>query len=88
MCCSRAGPEAAKPSALDKAVQSATRSAASSVGRAVANEVTRAVFGTSSGASILLNLLLRHPGFVRGAIVHEPLFEALIRTNGPAPVPT
>jgi pimeloyl-ACP methyl ester carboxylesterase len=31
-----------------------------------------AVFGTSGGAVILLNLLLRHPEVVRGAIVHEP----------------
>lgn len=31
-----------------------------------------AVFGTSAGAVILLNLLLRHPEALRGAIVHEP----------------
>ncbi len=31
-----------------------------------------AVFGTSGGAVILLNLLLRHPEVLRGAIVHEP----------------
>jgi pimeloyl-ACP methyl ester carboxylesterase len=31
-----------------------------------------AVFGTSGGAVILLNLLLRHPEALRGAIVHEP----------------
>ena len=31
-----------------------------------------AVFGTSGGAVILLNLLLRHPDVLRGAIVHEP----------------
>lgn len=43
--------EAAKPSALDRAVQSATRSAASSVGRQVANELGRAVFGGSSRRS-------------------------------------
>lgn len=30
------------------------------------------VFGTSGGAVILLNLLLRHPEVLRGAIVHEP----------------
>jgi pimeloyl-ACP methyl ester carboxylesterase len=29
-------------------------------------------FGTSGGAVILLNLLLRHPEVLRGAIVHEP----------------
>ncbi|MFY9351385.1 helicase HerA-like domain-containing protein [Sphingobium sp.] len=40
--------EAAKPSALDRAVQSATRAAGSSVGRQVANELGRAVFGGSS----------------------------------------
>jgi len=31
-----------------------------------------AVFGTSGGAVILLNLLLRHPEVLRGAMVHEP----------------
>ena len=31
-----------------------------------------AVFGTSAGAVILLNLLTRHPEVLRGAIVHEP----------------
>ncbi len=31
-----------------------------------------AVFGTSGGAVILLNALLRHPNVLRGAIVHEP----------------
>lgn len=30
------------------------------------------VFGTSGGAVILLNLLLRHPEVLRGALVHEP----------------
>lgn len=30
------------------------------------------IFGTSGGALILLNLLLRHPEVVRGALVHEP----------------
>ncbi|MER3405239.1 MAG: alpha/beta hydrolase, partial [Chloroflexota bacterium] len=30
------------------------------------------VFGTSAGAVILLNLLVRHPDMLRGAIVHEP----------------
>ncbi|MGE4322336.1 MAG: helicase HerA-like domain-containing protein [Sphingobium sp.] len=43
--------EAAKPSALDKAVQSATRAAGSSIGRQVANELGRAVFGGSSRKS-------------------------------------
>ena len=31
-----------------------------------------AVVGTSSGAVIALNLLLRHPDVLRGALVHEP----------------
>jgi pimeloyl-ACP methyl ester carboxylesterase len=31
-----------------------------------------AAVGTSSGALILLNLLLRHPDVLRGALVHEP----------------
>lgn len=31
-----------------------------------------AIFGTSGGAIILLNLLVRHPEVVRGAILHEP----------------
>jgi pimeloyl-ACP methyl ester carboxylesterase len=31
-----------------------------------------AVFGTSGGAVILLNLLLRQPQVLRGALVHEP----------------
>ena len=30
------------------------------------------VFGTSGGGVILLNLLLRHPEVLRGALVHEP----------------
>lgn len=30
------------------------------------------IFGTSAGAVILLNLMLRHRGVLRGAIVHEP----------------
>lgn len=30
------------------------------------------VFGTSGGALILLNMLLRHPEALRGALVHEP----------------
>jgi pimeloyl-ACP methyl ester carboxylesterase len=37
-----------------------------------------AAFGTSGGGVILLNLLLRHPDLLRGAIVHEPaLFSVL-----------
>lgn len=34
--------------------------------------VPAAVFGTSSGASIALSLVLQHPAAVRGAVVHEP----------------
>ncbi|HEX7853143.1 MAG TPA: helicase HerA-like domain-containing protein [Sphingobium sp.] len=52
--------EAAKPGALEKAVQSATRSAASSVGRQVANELGKAVFGSSrksSGGGIVGSLM-------------------------------
>ena len=53
--------EAAKPSALEKAVQSATRAAGSSVGRQVANELGKAVFGgsrrKSSGGGIAGNLV-------------------------------
>lgn len=30
------------------------------------------VFGTSLGAVILLNMMMRHPDVLRGAIVHEP----------------
>lgn len=30
------------------------------------------VFGTSMGAVILLNMMLRHPDMLRGAIIHEP----------------
>jgi pimeloyl-ACP methyl ester carboxylesterase len=35
-----------------------------------------AVFGTSGGAIIGLNLLIRHPELVRGAILHEPSMNA------------
>ena len=31
-----------------------------------------AVFGTSSGGTFALCLLIRHPGAVRGTILHEP----------------
>jgi pimeloyl-ACP methyl ester carboxylesterase len=37
-----------------------------------------AIFGTSGGAIILLNLLSRHPDVVRGAIVHEPPLVGLL----------
>jgi pimeloyl-ACP methyl ester carboxylesterase len=36
-----------------------------------------AVFGTSSGGNFALCLLVRHPGWVRGAILHEPGLYAL-----------
>jgi pimeloyl-ACP methyl ester carboxylesterase len=36
-----------------------------------------AVFGTSSGGNFTLGLLIRHPGWVRGAIFHEPGLYAL-----------
>jgi pimeloyl-ACP methyl ester carboxylesterase len=39
------------------------------------------VFGTSGGAVILLDLLLRRPDVVRGAIVHEPPIVA-VTSNG------
>lgn len=37
-----------------------------------------AIFGTSGGAIILLDLLSRHPDIVRGAIVHEPPLVSLL----------
>jgi pimeloyl-ACP methyl ester carboxylesterase len=37
-----------------------------------------AVFGTSSGGNFALCLLIRHPGWVRGAILHEPGLYALV----------
>jgi pimeloyl-ACP methyl ester carboxylesterase len=37
-----------------------------------------AVFGTSSGGTFALCLLVRHPGAVRGAILHEPGLYALV----------
>jgi pimeloyl-ACP methyl ester carboxylesterase len=37
-----------------------------------------AVFGTSSGGTFALCLLVRHPGMVRGAILHEPGLYALV----------
>lgn len=41
-----------------------------------------AVFGTSSGGVCALGLMLRHPGAVRGAILHEPsLYSALRRAQ-------
>jgi pimeloyl-ACP methyl ester carboxylesterase len=37
-----------------------------------------AVFGTSSGGNFALCLMVRHPGWVRGAILHEPGLYALV----------
>ena len=37
-----------------------------------------AVFGTSSGGTFALCLLVRHPAWVRGAILHEPGLYALV----------
>jgi pimeloyl-ACP methyl ester carboxylesterase len=37
-----------------------------------------AIFGTSSGGNFALCLMLRHPGSVRGAILHEPGLYALV----------
>jgi pimeloyl-ACP methyl ester carboxylesterase len=37
-----------------------------------------AVFGTSSGGVFALCLIVRHPGWVRGAILHEPGVYALV----------
>jgi pimeloyl-ACP methyl ester carboxylesterase len=37
-----------------------------------------AIFGTSAGGNFALGLLVRHPGCVRGAILHEPGLYALV----------
>ena len=37
-----------------------------------------ALFGTSSGGNFALCLMVRHPGWVRGAILHEPGLYALL----------
>jgi pimeloyl-ACP methyl ester carboxylesterase len=37
-----------------------------------------AVFSTSSGGNFALCLMIRHPGSVRGAILHEPALYALV----------
>lgn len=36
------------------------------------------VFGTSAGANILANLMLRHPELLRGAVFHEPVFPSVV----------
>lgn len=38
-----------------------------------------AVFGTSLGANIALELLIRHPGVVRAAVLHEPTLATVSR---------
>lgn len=37
------------------------------------------VFGTSSGGVLALGLAIRHPGAVRGAILHEPTLYSVLR---------
>jgi pimeloyl-ACP methyl ester carboxylesterase len=37
-----------------------------------------AIFGTSAGGNFALCLLVRHPGWVRGAVLHEPGLYALV----------
>jgi pimeloyl-ACP methyl ester carboxylesterase len=37
-----------------------------------------AIFGTSSGGNFALCLMVRHPGSVRGAVLHEPGLYALV----------
>lgn len=44
--------------------------------------VSATAFGTSGGAVILLNLLLRHPEVLRGAIVHEPPLVPVLSNAG------
>ena len=44
------------------------------------------VFGTSGGAEVALELLARHPGVVRGAIIHEPPLIALLPPSDPDPL--
>ena len=42
------------------------------------SERSRGGFGTSSGGTFALCLLVRHPENVRGAILHEPGLYALV----------
>ena len=46
-----------------------------------------AVFGTSSGGNFALRMLTRHPGVVRGAILHEPAVYALLDDFGAVRLP-
>jgi pimeloyl-ACP methyl ester carboxylesterase len=41
------------------------------------------VFGTSAGASIAANLVIRHPAVLRGVVFHEPVFRSGV-TNAAA----
>jgi pimeloyl-ACP methyl ester carboxylesterase len=45
------------------------------------------VFGTSGGGTFALCLMIRHPGCVRGAILHEPMLYALVDNLDAVPVP-
>lgn len=47
-----------------------------------------AVFGTSSGAIIGLDLVIRHPEVVRGAILHEPPLMSVLAHPGEVMEPT
>jgi pimeloyl-ACP methyl ester carboxylesterase len=44
------------------------------------------VFGTSGGAEVALELLVKHPDVVRGAVIHEPPLLALLPHEGPNPL--
>jgi pimeloyl-ACP methyl ester carboxylesterase len=45
-----------------------------------------AIFGTSAGGNFALCLLVRHPGWVRGAILHDPVVRPGRRLRrGPSP---
>ena len=46
-----------------------------------------AVFGTSGGGTFALCLMIRHPGSVHGAILHEPMLYALVDNFDAVPAP-
>ncbi|MGV0742116.1 alpha/beta fold hydrolase [Mycolicibacterium sp. XJ870] len=46
-----------------------------------------AIFGTSGGGTFALCLMIRHPGSVRGAILHEPMLYALVDNVDAVPAP-